>query len=80
MKEIHIPEVMDTGMFVSHRMCRLIDPVDDDGFTYAMQYFANDINKIKRYKNEYAKELQGRLPDQFKGRVVAFRTLLKIVE
>jgi len=80
MQNQHISDVMSTGMFLSHRLCRLIDPVDKDGFTYAIQYFAKDINKIKRYQDVYAKKLQKEHHQQFEGRYVAFRTLLKVID
>jgi len=80
MQNQHIPDVMESGMFVSHRFCRLIDPVDKDGFTYAIQYFAKDISKINRYKKIYAPALQKEHMDKFKGKFVAFRTLLKVVD
>lgn len=80
MKEKHIPKVMETGMFLSNRLCRLIDPVDNDGFTYAIQYFAKDINKIKSYKNDYAPILNKQHEDLFRGKAVSFRTLLKVIE
>ncbi len=80
MQNKHIAEVMATGMFLSHRLCRLIDPVDKDGFTYAIQYFAKDINKIKRYQEVYAERLQKDHQQNFGGQYVAFRTLLKVVE
>jgi len=80
MKEKHIPDVMRTGMFLSSRLCRLIDPIDNDGFTYAVQYFAKDINKIKSYKNNYAPALIKEHKDLFRDKALSFRTLLKVVE
>ncbi len=80
MKEVHVPDVMNTGMFQSHRICRLIDPADKDGFTYAIQYFAKDIGKIKEYQDRFAPDLQKDHNDRFKDQFVAFRTLLKIVD
>jgi len=80
MQNQHIGDVMETGLFLSHRLCRLIDPVDKDGFTYAIQYFAKDIDKIKRYQDVYAEKLQKEHHQKFGGRYVAFRTLLKVVE
>jgi len=80
MKEKHIPAVMETGMFLSSRLCRLIDPVDGDGFTYAIQYFAKDINKIKSYKNDYEPSLTKAHHNLFADKAVSFKTLLKVVE
>ena len=40
MKEIHIPEVMDTGYFLDNKICRLL--VEDE-ITYAIQYACKDM-------------------------------------
>jgi len=80
MQTKHIPDVMETGMFLSHRLARMIDPVDADGFTYAVQYYAEGIHKIKRYQDVYASKLQQEHTNRYKDKFVAFRTLLKIVE
>jgi len=80
MKTVHIPDVMKTEMFLSNRICRLIDPVDKDGFTYAIQYYAKDIGKIQTYQEKYAPELQKQHTERYKDKFVAFRTLLKVVE
>ena len=79
MKEEHIPAVMQTGLFLSNRLCRLIDPVDRDGFTYAIQYFVKDINRIKSYKNDYEPGLNKQHQNLFGDKAVSFKTLLKVV-
>lgn len=80
MKEKHLPKVMETGMFLSNRLCRLIDPVDNDGFTYAIQYFAKDISKIRSYKNDCAPSLNKEHQTLFGDKAVFFKTLLKVIE
>lgn len=80
MKEVHIPEVMDTGLFLSHRMLRLIGDEESGGITYAIQYTAKDRDAYERYKQEFAPALQASHTAAFKDRFVAFRTLLEEVE
>jgi len=80
MQKVHVPEIMETGMFLSNRIARMIDPVDPDGFTYAVQYYAADISKIQRYQEVYAPKLQAEHTERYKDKFVAFRTLLKIIE
>lgn len=38
MQQTHIPEVIASGCFTSHRICKLMN-VEDQGTTYAIQYF-----------------------------------------
>jgi len=38
MRERHIPEVMDTGIFTENKLYRLLDQDESEGITYAIQY------------------------------------------
>ncbi len=79
MKEIHIPEVLATGMFVSNRFCRVM--VDEEsGTTYSIQYLVKDLESYKLYQQLYAPKLQKEHNAKFKGKFVAFRTLLELLD
>jgi len=78
MKEIHIPEVMATGMFVSNRLLKVIDS-PNEGVTYCAQYVAENLEKYNQYQEVYAPALQQDLNDKFKNRFVAYRTLMEFV-
>jgi Domain of unknown function (DUF4286) len=81
MRNTHIPDVLRTELFVANRICRLIDPADDDdGATFAIQYTFRAMADLQRYQNEYAPALQKDHTDRYAGRFVAFRTVLEIVE
>ena len=80
MQDIHIPQVMETGMFTAYRLLRLIGDEDSGGVTYAVQYTAPDMVSYDRYRTEFAPALQAEHTAAFKDRFVAFRTLLEEVE
>lgn len=80
MKEKHIPDVLKSEKFQSHRLCRLIEPADKDGFTYAIQYFASDIKKLTDYQEKHAPPLQREHTARYKDKFVAFRTILKVID
>lgn len=77
MKEEHIPAVMATGLFLDHRMSRVL--ADDGGFTYAIQYGCADLETYERYQREHAARLQAETRRRYEGRFAAFRTLLEVV-
>jgi hypothetical protein len=85
MTQVHIPEVMATGLFTESRMQRVLDahggapPGDEGGVTYAIQYSAPDMAHYERYRTEHAPRLQADAHRMFGGRFVAFRTLLQVV-
>jgi hypothetical protein len=80
MQEIHIPEVMKTGLFQSYKFLRLLNEEEGNtGTTFAIQYFCNAMEDYKKYQEEFAKELQFEHSRKYKGKFVAFRTLLEEV-
>ena len=79
MQNVHMPEVMQTGMFIENRMCRLIGDEDSGGVTYSMQYVCANIDKYYEYQDKFAPNLQAETLKKFKDKFVAFRTLLEII-
>lgn len=78
MKEIHIPEVMETGMFINNRFLKLLNEVEGNtGTTYAIQYTCESPNELQEYLEVHAPALQKKHTDRYEGKFVAFRTFLE---
>lgn len=81
MKEVHIPNVLASGQFLSSTMMRICeDEVNEDGISYAIHYVCKNIASYQKYKAEFAPILQKEVEDKFGGQFAAFRTLLEVVE
>ncbi|MEP0368686.1 MAG: DUF4286 family protein [Cyclobacteriaceae bacterium] len=80
MKDTHIPDVMATGCFESHKILRLLNESPDvEGLTFAIQYFAPDMKTLNTYAAQHQPALQQEVQKRYGERVVAFRTLLEEV-
>lgn len=79
MKEVHIPEVMKTQMFLSYRIYRVLTAEDDQTVSYAIQYQALSISKIEHYLDKFAPALREEVKKKFGEGAVSFRTLLEEV-
>lgn len=79
MKKTHIPDVLATGHFVDHKICRLLSVEEEDGPTYAIQYFCNNLEAFRTYQEQDARRLQKEHMDKYGNRYVAFRTLMEVV-
>jgi len=79
MKEVHIPEVMQTGLFTEYRMLRLLEQDESDGITFAVQYLSRSMADYQLYKEKFAPALQQKTLDKYEGKFVAFRTLMVVV-
>lgn len=80
MKQEHIPDVMKTGLFVEHKILRLLQPKPDEGDTFAIQYFAKSMEDYEKYANEFAPRLQAIHNEKYGGKFHAFRSILETVD
>jgi hypothetical protein len=79
MKGEHIPEVMNTGMFVDFKMYKVLHDQDDGNVSYSVQYFAHTLQHVNTYFEKFAPKLLEKLRIRFKDKHVAFMTLLQEV-
>ncbi len=78
MKEVHVPDVMQTGLFSENKICKLL--VDEEqGLTYSFQYFCASLSDYQLYQTEHAPRLQAEVRKKYEGKFVAFRSLLEVI-
>ena len=80
MKHVHIPQVMNTDCFISSQFVRILEIDDNEGPTYAIQYFAENEVAYNRYLAEYAPVLRQETIDKWGSNFIAFRSLMEVVE
>jgi len=78
MQDVHIPEVMATGMFISNRLLKVVDS-PNEGVTYCAQYVAETLENYNKYQETFAPALQAELNERYKNRFVAYRTLMEFI-
>ena len=79
MLEVHIPDVMATGLFLENKVCRLLGEEDMEGPTYAVQYLCESMAHFQTYQQMHAARLQKEHSERYQGHYVAFRTLMQVV-
>jgi len=79
MQEVHIPEVMSTGMFTHFRILRLLEVDESEGPTYAFQYFAANREKYDYYIENFAPLFREKTIARWSDQFNAFRTLMEVV-
>jgi len=80
MQSVHIPRVMATGLFYNHFIFKLLNEAEHDGITYSIQYYANSIDDVEQYLENYAPAYIDEHMHKFRHKHVAFRTLLESVD
>ena len=74
MKEVHIPDVMSTGLFLKSKIAK-IHAEEEGGISYSIQYYLNSWENYQDYQSSFAEELQ----KKYGNKSVAFRTVLEII-
>ena len=78
-QEEHIPEVMSSGQFTDNKFFRLLDPPDNEGITYVVQYFAPTLEHYESYIAGFAPALRKKAFDRWGDQFIAFRTIMEVV-
>lgn len=76
----HIPEMLATGLFERNVFSRLLEQDESDGLTFVAQYFCDNRLNYERYLEQFAATMRQKGIDQFGDKVLAFRTLMEVIE
>ena len=79
MRQSHIKDVMDTGCFSKYQMVRLLKTDDEQGPTYALQFYAENMDDYTRYMQSFANALRQKNTALWGDKFVAFGSLMQIV-
>lgn len=79
MKKEHIPDVMDTGIFLKAQISRIINPSDNNN-TFAITYTCDSMKDLHYYQVNYAAELQKKHIDRYGDKAVPFRTIMEVIQ
>lgn len=80
LKEEHIPEVKGAGCFTNANILQLLEIDDDEGPTYAIQYFAESREKYDFYIENFADLMREKSYQKWGDQFIAFRSVMKIVQ
>lgn len=79
MKETHIREIIETGLYVKYQMVKLLDTDEDESTTYAIQFYAQTKGKHLEYIREHEVSFKLKSSRQWGNEVLGFGTLMEIV-
>ncbi len=75
----HMPEVVATGCFKQSQLLRLLETEDEEGPTYAAQYFTESKEQQEYYLATFAPLLRQKGLDKWGNRFISFRSLMEVV-
>lgn len=78
MKETHIPQLMETENFVSHRLLKIVDS-PNEGVSYCVQFIAEDQEKHQNYLDLHEQQFIGDMYAKYPNKLVTFSALMEFV-
>jgi ribosomal protein L11 methylase PrmA len=79
MKEEHLADMMSTGLFSDYRMSRLMEQDEAEGVTFVVQYHTDSIENYQSYLDDYAPKMRQKGLSKFADKMVAFRTVMEVI-
>jgi hypothetical protein len=79
MKTVHLPEVMSTGLFERNQLLKLLEVDEQEGLTYAAQFYATSLDQYNTYITNNAPALRLKANQQWGEQVLGYRTIMEIV-
>jgi Domain of unknown function (DUF4286) len=79
MKDIHIPNVLNTGLFSGHQFYKVLSHDDPTTCSFCAMYYVPVLDNFEKYLNDFAPALRQEVDQKFGGQYAAFRTLLEEV-
>jgi hypothetical protein len=80
MKAEHIPDLMNTGLFLGHQFCRLLEQDESDGITFSVQYFCKNQENYETYITHFSPAMREKGFQKFGDQFIAFRTVMETVD
>ena len=75
----HIPEIMATRLFERFSLMRILDIDETEGYTYALQLFAENSLNYQQYLQSHAPELREKAMKTWGDGFISFRTTMEVI-
>ncbi len=80
MKTEHMPEIMSSGLFERNQLLKLLEVDEQEGVTYAAQFYTTSIQEYNTYTTKYAPALRLQANQKWGDQVLGYRTIMEIVQ
>ena len=75
-----IPMSIRSGLLRSPRLARVYGKEGEEGYSYAMEFTAADLETLERWNTEESKDVYTPLLAKFKEKLAGFSTIMQTVE
>jgi len=80
LKKEHVKDILSTGCFTNYTIVKLLDVDEEEGPTYAVQYFAESQALYNLYIGKFAPVMRSKAFALWGNKFLSFKSLMQIVE
>lgn len=74
-----IPAMLSTRLFTHYRMVKLMEVNEDEGPTYAVQLYLNNIANFNLYREKYLEEFRQKEQKAWGDYATSFASLMEVI-
>ena len=74
-----LPQILSTQLFTHYRMVRLLEVNEDEGPTYAVQLYLNNIANFYLYREKHLEEFQKKEKLAWGDYTSSFASLMEVI-
>lgn len=78
--KVHIPEILATGLFDDFKIFRLHEQDNEEGPTFVIQLFTDNLDQYQTYIREFAMLHREKSIQKWGDQFIAFRTVMERVQ
>ena len=79
MREEHLQEVVNTGCFYKSTLLRILETDEEEGPTFAAQYYATEKKDYLLYLEQFAPLLRQKAVLKWGDNIISFRSVMETV-
>lgn len=79
MKQEHMPDLQNTGLFTDLRLCRLLEQEEAEGVTFSAQYTCDNLDDYNTYISKHAQTMRDKAFSRYGSKFIAFRSVMEVV-
>ena len=80
LKKEHVKDVMASNCFTDYKIVKLLEIDEEEGPTYAIQFFADSKALYNFYLEKFAGEMRKRSFEKWGDKFISIRSVMQIVE
>jgi hypothetical protein len=78
--QVLIPQATGTGLLVSPRFSRIYGEHEDKGFSYALEFTTDTLDKLEQWNKTESTAVTTPLIEKFEEKIVGFSTVMQTID